>query len=230
MVLTTADVAKMLDLSCVRMHHTTDDIHKMVKAAKEYRCGQVSVLQCYIGMTKELLKDDTDIHVVGNIGFPSGSDITELKVVQAGQMVAAKCDEIDMVMNVNFLKSGMYKEVEDDVVAVKKAVGNIPLKVIIESPILDREQIKKACEICLRAKATFVKTGTGWTEPTTLDQVQYIKSIVGDNILIKASSGVKNLDLLAEMYKAGARRFGVNLRGGISLLEDCKARGGSIEI
>ncbi len=230
MVLTTADVAKMLDLSCVRMHHTADDIHKMVNAAKEYRCGQVSVLQCYIGLTKELLKGDKDIHVVGNISFPSGSDITELKVFHAKQMVKAKCDEVDMVMNINFLKSGMYREVEEDVKAVRKAVGNIPMKVIIESPILDKELIKKACEICMNAKATFVKTGTGWTEPTTLEQVQYIKSIVGDNIFIKASGGVKNLDLLAEMYRAGARRFGVNLRGGISLLEECKARGGSIEI
>lgn len=230
MVLKTEDIAKMMDLSCVRMYNTRDDIINLVKTAKEYRYGQVSILQCFIPMVKELLLDDPDIHVVGNVCFPSGSDITEMKVIQAKQMVEMKCDEVDMVMNVNWLKSGMYNEVEEDVAAVRKAVGDIPMKVIIESPLLEKKEIEKACEICVRVKAAFVKTGTGWTESTTVDQVKLIKTVVGDAIRIKASGGVKNLHLLAKMYQAGATRFGVNLNTGISLLKACIAKGGSITV
>lgn len=230
MVLKVGEIAKMFDLSCVRMQNTTQDIIDMVLSAKKYECGQVSVLQCFINQTKELLGGDRSIHIVGNVSFPSGSDDTELKVIQAKQMVQKQCDEIDMVLNVGWLKSGMFKDVEDDIAAVIAAVGKTPLKVIIESPLLNKVQIAKACEICVRTGATFVKTGTGWTEPTTLEQVQYIKSVVGDSILIKASGGVKNLDLLAQMYKSGASRFGVNLRGGLSILKECMDRGGSITV
>jgi deoxyribose-phosphate aldolase len=229
MVLRTEQIAKMFDLSCVRTYNTKDDIVELIDAAKKHRCGQVSVLQCFIDLSRELLKDEKGIKVVGNISFPSGSDITELKVLQAAQMVG-KCDEIDMVMNVCYLKSGMYSYVEEDVKAVKKAVGETPLKVIIESALLDKKRIEKACEICINAGAAFVKTGTGWTSPTTVEQVKLIKSIVGDAIAIKASGGIKNLNLLLQMYASGATRFGVNMKTGIAILNECIDAGGSLTV
>jgi deoxyribose-phosphate aldolase len=219
MELRTEDIAKMMDLSCVRMTNTTDDIVQLVKKAKEYGCGQVSVLQCFLDQSRQLLGRDHGIKLVGNISFPSGSDNTELKVIQAKQM-AGICDEVDMVMNICWLKSGLYKDVEEDVKAVKEAVGNIPLKVIIESPILENKQIEKACEICVRAEATFVKTGTGWNGVTTIEQVRLIKSVVGERILIKASGGVRNLDIMTQMYREGATRFGVNMKTGISIIKE----------
>ncbi len=88
----------------------------------------------------------------------------------------------------------MYSYVEEDVKAVKNVIGDIPLKVIIESALLDKRRIEKACEICINAGAAFVKTGTGWTSPTTVEQVKFIKSIVKDEIAIKASGGVGNLE------------------------------------
>ena len=220
MVLSVGQIAQMFDLSCVRTYNTKDDIIELIDAAKKHRCGQVSVLQCFIDLSRELLEEEKGVKVVGNISFPSGSDITELKVLQASQMVD-KCDEIDMVMNICYLKSGMYSYVEEDINAVKKAVGDIPLKVIIESALLDKKRIEKACEICITTGAAFVKTGTGWTSPTTVEQVRFIKSVVMDAIAIKASGGVKNLNMLLQMYAAGATRFGVNLKTGISILNEC---------
>ena len=100
------EIAKMIDLSCVRTYSDKADIEEMVAAARKYDFGQVSVLQCFIPYTKQLLADRPDIHVVGNVSFPSGSDTTTVKVFQANEMVAAGCDEIDMVMNIGMLRSG----------------------------------------------------------------------------------------------------------------------------
>jgi deoxyribose-phosphate aldolase len=230
MFLTAKDVAKMIDLSCVRTISNKADIDEMVGAARKYGFGQVSVLQCFIPYTKELLKGTPDIHIVGNVSFPSGSDSTTLKVVQAKEMMAAGCDEIDMVMNIGKLRSGELEEVEKDVKAVVETVSPIPVKVIIEIMSLTPEEAEQACEICLRAGATFVKTGTGWANRgTTLEDVKLVKSCVGDRAKIKASGGIRDLNMLVEMYKAGARRFGVNLRSGIQIVEECAALG-SVEV
>ena len=231
MLLTSKDIAKMIDLSCVRIISNKADIEEMVDAARKYGFGQVSVLQCFIPYTKELLKGVPDIHVVGNVSFPSGSDSTSLKVVQAKEMIAAGCDEIDMVMNIGKLRSGEFEEVEKDVKAVIETVRPVPVKVIIEIMYLTPEETEQACGICLRTGATFVKTGTGWANRgTTLEDVRLVKSFVGDRIKIKASGGIRDLDMLVEMYKAGARRFGVNLMSGIKIVEECLSLGSGIEV
>jgi deoxyribose-phosphate aldolase len=212
----------MIDLSCVRTTSNKADIEEMVAAAKKYGFGQVSVLQCFIPYARQLLKETPNIHVVGNVSFPSGSDSTSIKVAQAKEMKAAGCDEIDVVMNIGKLRSGELAEVESDVRAVIKTVHPIPVKVIIEVICLTQEETKQACEISVRSGATFVKTGTGWaTHGTTIEDVRLVKSFVGDRAKIKASGGIRDLDTLIEMYKAGARRFGVNLKSGIEIVEQC---------
>ena len=147
-------------------------------------------------------------------------------------MIAAGCDEIDMVMNIGKLRSGELEEVEKDVQAVVDTVRPTPLKVIIETMYLTPEEMEQACGICVRAGATFVKTGTGWAtnRGTTLEDVQLVKSFVGDRIKIKASGGVRDLNTLVEMYKAGAGRFGVNLKSGIKIVEECMSLGSGIEV
>jgi len=231
MLLTVNDIAKMIDLSCVRTISSKMDIEEMVTAARKYNFGQVSVMQCFIPYTKQLLKDEPRIHVVGNVSFPSGSDTTSLKVFQAKEMMAAGCDEIDMVMNIGKLRSGEINEVETDVRAVIETVSPLPVKVIIEIMYLTPTEVEQACGICLRAGATFVKTGTGWAERgTTVEDVRLVKSFVGDRIKIKASGGIRSLDTLVAMYKAGARRFGVNLKNGIKIVEECLTLGAGVDI
>lgn len=222
MLVTAKEIAKMIDLSCVRTISNKMDIEEMVDAACKYGFGQVSVLQCFIPYTRQLLNGAPNVRLVGNVSFPSGSDSTSLKVVQAKEMIAAGCDEIDMVMNIGRLRSGELADVEADVQAVIETVHPIPVKVIIEIMCLTPEEARFACDICVSSGATFVKTGTGWAEPgTTLEDVRLVKSFVGDRIKIKASGGIRNLDMLVEMYKAGAGRFGVNLKSGIKILEEC---------
>jgi len=213
------DIAQMIDLSCVRTWSTDADIEEMVSAANRFGFGQVSVLQCYIPYTRQLLIG-SNVRIVGNVSFPSGSDSTSVKVRQAQEMIAAGCNEIDMVMNIGKLKSGEFTEVESDVMTVAREVNPLPLKVIIEIMYLLPEETEEACRICVDSGATFVKTGTGWADRgTTLDDVKLVKSFVNDQIKIKASGGIRNLETLLEMYRAGASRFGVNLKSGIEIIQ-----------
>ena len=224
MILRAVDIASMIDLSCVKTTSSREDIEEMVDAAKRYGFGHVSVLQCFIPYTRQLLEAAPGVALVGNVSFPSGSDSTSIKVAQAREMLASGCDEIDMVMNIGKLRSGAAAEVEADVRRVIEAVHPTPVKVIIEMMVLTPAEITQACNICVRAGASFVKTGTGWAERgTTLEDVQLVKSIVGDRIKIKASGGIRRLDTLLAMYKAGARRFGVNLKSGIQIIEEAVA-------
>jgi deoxyribose-phosphate aldolase len=227
MLLSAGDIAKMIDLSCVRTSSSKADIDEMVAAARKYGFGQVSVMQSFIPYTKRLLADAPQIHVVGNVSFPAGSDSTSVKVFQAKEMVAAGCDEIDMVINVGMLRSGELQAVEADVRAVVETARPLPVKVIIEIMLLTPAEVEQACQICLRCGAAFVKTGTGWAERgTTLEDVRLVKSIVGDRIQIKASGGIRSLADLEVLYQAGARRFGINLKSGIEIVESCQALGG----
>jgi deoxyribose-phosphate aldolase len=230
MLLTAQSIAGMIDLSSVRTISNRTDIEELVEAARKYQFGQVSVLQCFIPYTRQLLKGRTDIRLVGNVSFPTGSDSTSLKVIQAKEMIAAGCDEIDMVMNIGRLRSNELAEVETDVRAVIDSIHPTPVKVIIEVMYLTRKETELACDICVRAGADYIKTGTGWADRgTTPEDVHLIKSFVGDGVRIKASGGIRTLTALVELYKAGARRFGVNLKSGVMIIEECLAMEAGVE-
>src|SRR5512136_2865373 len=107
MILNARDIARMIDLSCVRTISDSKDIEEMARAAIQYGFGQVSVLQWMIPHTRLLIKDFPGIRLVGNVSFPSGSDSTSIKVAQAKEMIDAGCDEIDVVINVGMLRSGL---------------------------------------------------------------------------------------------------------------------------
>jgi deoxyribose-phosphate aldolase len=151
MRLNAGDIARMIDLSCVRTASSRADIETMVQAARRYGFGHVSVLQCFIPYTKQLLQAAPGVFLVGNVSFPTGSDTTSLKIAQAKELVASGCDEIDMVMNIGSLRSGDLAEVEEDVRAVIATVNPIPVKVIIEIMVFTAEETAQACTICLRA-------------------------------------------------------------------------------
>jgi deoxyribose-phosphate aldolase len=100
MELNASSIARMIDISCVRTVSAREDIQEMVQAAQRYGFGHVSVLQSFIPYTRKLLSEVPGVALVGNVSFPSGSDSTSLKVIQAKQLVDSGCDEIDMVMNI----------------------------------------------------------------------------------------------------------------------------------
>jgi deoxyribose-phosphate aldolase len=149
------------------------------------------------------------------------------KVAEARELLQMGCGELDMVINLGLLRSGRYQRVLDDIQAVVDVAGGVPVKVILECHYLSDKEICKGCELCIKAGASFVKTGTGWA-PTgaTPENIALIKSCVGDAIAIKAAGGVRGLDMVIEMYRLGARRFGVGLNSAIQIFRECATQSG----
>jgi len=222
----------MIDLSAVRAPDNEDRVRDLAAKAKEYQCAVATTLTSQIPLLVELLADAPAVGVGGNIAFPSGSGATEIKLAEARWLVRAGCDELDFVMDVGRFRSGNYRKVGDEMAAVVDAAGRLPVKVIIECHWLTDDEIRKACELCLAAKAAFVKTSTGWA-PTgaTPENVALIKSCVGDAMRIKASGGIRDLEAIVGMYKLGARRFGIGLGCEGPIFAELALRpGGAVEV
>lgn len=232
MKLTAHDLARMTDLSAVRANTSLADVYELAEQAKKYNCIIAYVLPCFLEELKLLLADAPQVGPAAAVGFPSGGHATAIKVAEARQLVAAGSAELDMVANVGMLISGRYDYVRDEIKAVGRAAGGVPLKVILECHYLTDDQIRKGAELCVEAGAEWVKTGSGWTETgATVGNVALIKSVVGDDAQVKASGGVRDLETLAEMYRHGARRYGIGLKAGVRLLEQLAAMpGGEMEI
>lgn len=224
MKLTLHDIARMTDLSLVKTDHTLADVEELAREAKKYNCIIAYVLPAYLEYIIPLLKDAPEVGPAAAVGFPSGGHTTEIKVAETRQLVAMGSAELDMVANVGMLRSGKFDFVEQEIRRVLEAADGTLVKVILECHYLTDDEIKRGSEICVRAGAPFVKTGTGWA-PTgaTLDNVALIKSVVGVDAKVKASGGVRDLGTLVEMYRRGATRFGIGMASGLKIFEQCAA-------
>jgi len=220
---TQTEVARMMDFSAVHAECDLNDIRFMVEKAKQYKPISVFALPAWTSVLCDMLGNTSDIKMGGVVGFPSGGDTTASKVFQAKELITMGCTELDMVINIGKLRSGLSEEVEQDICAVIGAAGSRPVKVIFECGHLSEELIRRACELSMRAGARYVKTGTGWADCTRIrEYVSIMHSCVGDSIDIKAAGGIRNLDLLIDLYQRGARRFGVGVNSAVAILEQCR--------
>jgi len=220
MSLTPNEIARMIDLSCVQANSTEDEIRQVAEAAKKYNCICVFALPAHTPLMIDLVKDRDDILVGGVVGFPDGGATTAGKIAEAKELVAMGVNELDMVINIAWLKAGKYDLVLNDIKSVIEAGGGLPVKVIFECHYLTDAEIVKACEICCEAGVTFVKTGTGWA-PTgaTLENVTLMKKTVGGRCEVKAAGGVRGLETLLAMVDRGVTRFGIGVRTAIKILD-----------
>ena len=216
------DIARMIDVSTVRTHHGEADIRQLVKYAREYRFISVHALPCWISLLSDLLADDPDIYVGAPIGFPSGAHKTRTKLIEAEQLLADGAQEMDLMINVGMLRSGRLNYVEDEIKAIVQLAGDVGIKVILEVHCLTDDEIKKACELCIKAGAAFIKTSTGWL-PTgaTIETITLISNFVGNAIKIKAAGGIRDLDTLAKMVALGVARFGINVQASMDMIRAC---------
>lgn len=222
--LTRKELSRLIDISTVRADSTLEEVNLILEEAKKNNFICVFAMPCFTSHLIHSLEDNQHVGVGGIVGFPSGGETTASKVFQAKEMKVAGCKEIDMVMNIGKLKSGLYEEVLEDIRQVKAAVATLPLKVIIEVSLLTDEEIRKAAALVLESKADFVKTGTGWAGATTLHHIEIIKEITGDKIKLKVAGGVRSLETVEAMYNAGVCRFGIGYKSALSILEECIAR------
>ena len=213
------NLPRMIDLSCVKANSTLEDMCQMVEMAKKYKFICCFSMPYYTQWLIGQLKDAPDTFVGGTVGYPHGNELTMLKVEGARYQKSLGCKEIDMVQNITALKHGDYDEVAADISAVKAAIGQTPLKVILEVSYLTDYEICKAAEIAVASGAAFVKTGTGWgPKPTTVEHIKLIKSVVGDSAQIKAAGGIRTVETMQEMIDAGCTRFGIGLSSTVNLL------------
>jgi len=210
----------MIDLSCVRAESSLDEIREMAEIAKRHGCICVFALPAHTPLLIDLVADRDDILVGGTVGFPGGSTTTAGKVAEAIELRGMGCDELDMVINIPWLKAGEYELVEKDISAVVEAAGGLPTKVILECQHLTDAEIVRACEIAVACGVAFVKTGTGWAETgATLENTALMKKTVGDRCGVKAAGGVRDLETLLKMIAIGVTRFGIGVRTAASILD-----------
>jgi deoxyribose-phosphate aldolase len=226
--LTPEGIAQMIDLSAVRAESDDSEIRRLVDCARQYHTYLVTVLPAQVKTAKRLLAGNTAVKLGGNVGFPSGGQTTHIKAQETNELVSLGCDEIDMVLDLAALISGRDGDVLQDICAVIEAAAGCPVKVILECHYLNECQVRQACDMAIQAGAAFVKTGTGWAPAgATLETITLIKNHVGEQIKIKASGGIRDLETLLEMYRLGASRFGISHRSGRVILEELFQSGGA---
>ena len=224
MRLTKLELARMIDISAVKAGSTLEDVETIVKAAKEHHFIAIFPLPSFVSRAKILLGKNEDIILGGTVGFPSGSSTTPVKVFEAKELIGLGCGELDMVIDVGKVRSHLYEEVADDIQAVVDTAGKIPVKVILEISLLSSKEITEGSRIIRDSGAKFVKTGTGWSGPTTVDHIGLIKKAVGDSVQVKVAGGVRNLDFLLTIHDMGVSRFGLGYHSALDIMNEFQKR------
>jgi len=204
------ELNKYIDHTYLKAFGGKEVIEKLCEEAVKYNFKSVCVNPCNIELAKELLKG-SDVLVCTVIGFPLGQNTTETKVFETLDAIKKGANEIDMVINVAKLKDKDYDYVLNEIKEIKKACGNNCLKTIIETCYLTKEEIIKASELVVEAKADFVKTSTGFgTDGATFDNVKLMSDTVNGKALVKAAGGVSNREDALKMIENGASRIGTS--------------------
>ncbi|GKX28248.1 deoxyribose-phosphate aldolase [Vallitalea longa] len=205
------NLSKYIDHTILKPNASEDDVKKICDEAKKYNFASVCVNPSYVKYVSSLLKG-TDIMTCAVIGFPLGATPKEVKAYEASNAIQNGAEEVDMVINVGYLKSKKYNEVEEDIKAVvDTAKGKAHVKVIIETCLLTDDEKVKACELSVAAGADFVKTSTGFsTGGATIEDVRLMKRTVGNKAKVKASGGIRDYDKAVAMIEAGADRIGTS--------------------
>lgn len=204
---------KHIEHTLLKQDAKLEDFIKLFNEAKAHKFLGVCINPAYVKLAKENLKDN-DVKVVTVIGFPLGANRSDVKAFEASKAVEDGADEIDMVINVTAIKNKDYDFVVNDIKAVKAACKDKPLKVILETDLLEKDEIKKACELCVEAKANLVKTSTGFVKGGVGAKAEDVKlmyeTVSPYGLKVKASGGIRDKETAVKMIEAGAERLGTS--------------------
>ncbi|WP_452220999.1 deoxyribose-phosphate aldolase [Lacinutrix salivirga] len=204
-------INNFIDHTLLKPTTTKNDIIQLCNDAKEHSFFSVCVNSCYVSLAKTQLKNTT-VKVCSVIGFPLGAMSTIAKVEETKQAIKDGADEIDMVLNIGFLKSKDFEAVLNDIKAVKKELPNTILKVILETSALNEAEIIKASILAIEAGADFIKTSTGFgTGGATMQDVKLMKSVIKNGTTkIKASGGIRDTQTALQYINLGVERIGTS--------------------
>ncbi|MBN2616500.1 MAG: deoxyribose-phosphate aldolase [Bacteroidales bacterium] len=220
-----AELAGYIDHTLLKPGATQNQFEQLCDEALQYKFKSVCVNSSWVSFVAKKLRGSS-VKVCSVIGFPLGEMVTKSKAFEARSAIEHGAQELDMVMNIGALKSGNLKLVEEDIRAIKRACrSNTILKVIIETSLLTEEEKVLACEISKKAGADFVKTSTGFTGTgATVEDIALMRRVVGPDMGVKASGGIRDYKTAVAMLNAGANRIGaggsVAIMNGVPSKED----------
>ena len=222
--ITYEQLAKVIDHSLLRPELTEEDVIDGCKLADRYHTATVCVKPCHVKLASEVLKN-SDVLVSTVVGFPHGSNLTEVKVLEAEKAMDDGAVELDMVLNIGQLRSGKTDYVRDDIKAVCDAAHarGVKVKVIFENAYLTDEEKITACKLCDGAGADWVKTSTGFAPGgATLEDLRLMRANVSEKVQVKAAGGVRTLPAILEVIDVGVTRCGATATA--TILDDFKAQ------
>jgi deoxyribose-phosphate aldolase len=214
-----AAIASLIDHTLLRPEATAADIRKICQEAREYGFASVCVNPYWVPLAASELAGSA-VKVCTVVGFPLGANMTAIKVAETEAAIRAGAQEIDMVLNIGELRGGNDDAVREDIRAVVKAAhaGGAIVKVILETALLDDHQKATACTLAKDAGAEFVKTSTGFAaHGATAHDVALMRRVVGAEMGVKASGGIRTLEDVQSMTAAGASRIGAS--AGVKIVE-----------
>ena len=205
----TEEMLKHVDHTLLLQGSTWAEIRQICDDAMKYHTASVCIPASYVKQAKEYVGDRMKICTV--IGFPNGYSTTAVKVFEAKDAIANGASEIDMVINIGWLKDKRYEDLLSEIRALKEACGNLILKVIIETCLLTDAEKIRMCEIVTESGADYIKTSTGFsTAGATFDDVKLFAEHVGKNVKIKAAGGISSLEDAEKFMELGADRLGTS--------------------
>ena len=203
------DILKKVDHTLLSQKATWEEIREILDDAMKYETASACIPAAYVKQAAEYVEGKLPICTV--IGFPNGYSTTATKVFETKDAVANGAKEIDMVINVGFLKDGRYEELEDEIRQIHEACDGNVLKVIIETCLLTDEEKIKMCEIVTNAGAEYIKTSTGFSiAGATFEDVELMRKHVGENVKVKAAGGISSFDDAEKFVALGADRLGTS--------------------
>ncbi|MDO5036871.1 MAG: deoxyribose-phosphate aldolase [Tissierellia bacterium] len=201
---------QMIDHTLLGPDAKKDQVLKLCQEAKDYQFKTVCIQPYWISLAKEAL-EGSGVGITTVIGFPLGANKTETKVYESQEAIKDGADELDMVMNIGALKSGMEEEVFQDMLAVRQASQGKVLKLILETCLLEDEEIVRACQLAKKAGLDFVKTSTGFSSGgARVEDIKLMRETVGPHMGVKASGGIRDRQTACQMIEAGANRIGAS--------------------
>ena len=200
------EILSKTDHTLLAPQATWEEVEALCKEALAYHTASVCISPCYVLPAKKAFPDLTVCTV---IGFPSGAHTTACKVMETKDAIANGADEVDMVINVGFVKDGRFDAVLDEIRQVKAAAGSRVLKVIIETCLLTEDEKIRLCDIVSRSGADFIKTSTGFSKGgATPEDIRLMRIYCAPGLKIKAAGGISTLADAEEFLKLGADRLG----------------------
>ncbi|MDD7569737.1 MAG: deoxyribose-phosphate aldolase [[Actinobacillus] rossii] len=214
------EIAKFIDHTALSAEKTEQDILQLCEEAVENNFWSVCINSGFIPLAKQKLVN-SNVKICTVVGFPLGANLSSVKAFEAQEAIKAGAEEIDMVINIGLIKSGKWDKVREDIETVLTACQGKFLKVILETCLLTKEEIIKACELCRDLNVGFVKTSTGFNKAgATVEDIALMRKTVGENIGVKASGGIRDTDTALAMIRAGATRIGAS--AGIAIINGLK--------